>query len=108
MARSFKDALLKAKIIKQEDTQEARQAKERLERQQREQEDLARRMADTNPLPQWEAPPSGRIVDSSVELTSDALVTCSDCGERFDPTAAEHMAFGRADQCGRCARGEVQ
>jgi hypothetical protein len=82
MARSMKDALLKSGVIKQEDTQEARQAKERRERQQREQ----------------------RIVDSSLELTSDALVTCSDCGERFDPTAPAHMAFGRADQCGPCAR----
>ena len=102
----MKDALLKSGVIKKEDTQEARQAKERRERQQREQEELARRMSDENPLPRWEAPPTGRIVDSNLEAPADAELVCTDCAEPFDPTSAEHKPFGRADQCGPCARGE--
>ena len=106
MARSFKDALLEAGVVRKEDTPEARQEKAWRERQRRDAEELERRLADTAPLPSFEAKPTGRIVD---EESADAQVTrafCTDCGERFDPSDVEHRPHGRADQCGPCALAE--
>jgi hypothetical protein len=107
MARSFKDALLQAGLVRPEDTPEARREHEQQERRARETAELAERMADTRPPPSWEAPPAGRIVAETPPEARETLATCTDCGERFDPTAADHRRHGRADQCGPCARGET-
>jgi hypothetical protein len=107
MARSVKDALLQAGLVRPEDTPEARRERDRQERRAREAAELAERMADTRPPPSWEAPPAGRIVDETPPEPPATRAICTDCAEPFDPTAAEHKPHGRADQCGPCALGEA-
>ena len=104
MAKSFKDALLQARLIKPQDTDEARREGSWRERQEKDAAEVADKMADTTPRLQWESPPSGRIVERSKAAAAPTSILCSECKQPFDPTAPEHRKLGRYEQCGPCAK----
>ena len=106
MAKSLKDALLQAKLIRPEDTDEARREESWRARQAKDAAEVAAKMADPTPPPQWEAPPPGRIVERRPGSSVPESIACSECKRPFDPTSPEHKPFGRRDQCGPCAREE--
>jgi hypothetical protein len=108
MARSFTDALVRAGLIRPEDTPSARDERAWRERQAKRTRDVETRMDDATPLPSWEpAAMRSEAVQSAGATSPTRAAACADCGEAFDPESAEHRPFGRADQCGSCARGEV-
>jgi hypothetical protein len=102
----LKDALLRAGVVRPEETPEARSEQAWQERRQKDAEELAARTASTAPLPSWEAPPSGQIVGDERAATQPQRTACTDCGEPFDPDSPEHKPYGRNDQCVDCARNE--
>src|SRR5262245_38643085 len=107
MAQSFTDALLKAGVVRPEDTPDARREREWRERQRREAAEAEERLADSRPLAQWEKPAQGQIVESRRVVAQRPSAICAECGDPFDPSAPEHKTVGRNDQCGPCARGET-
>jgi hypothetical protein len=107
MAGSVKDALLRAGLVRPEDTPEALQERAWREKQRRAAEELAERLADTTAPPAWEKPAPGEIVESDPTRGPASEHICIDCGDPFDPTSAEHKPYGKLEQCGPCARGEA-
>jgi hypothetical protein len=108
MARSLTDALLKAGVVRAEDTPAARQEKAWRERQAERASEVATRLAEAELPPAWEsAATPADAVDSAESGGDTKLTVCADCAEPFDPESAEHRPHGRADQCGPCARGEA-
>jgi hypothetical protein len=107
MASSVSDALIKAGLVKPDETAERRREREWSERRAHEAEEVAARLADPTLPPRWEPAPAGRIVDSRVPAPPPELVVCARCGEPFDPTAAEHKGVGKSDECGPCAAEEA-
>jgi len=107
MAHSFTEALVRAGVIQPEDTPEARAEREWQERRRRQAAEAAARMDETDTRADFEAPASATIVERGREDVPAPRMVCADCGEPFDPTAAQHKPFGRTDQCGPCALGET-
>jgi hypothetical protein len=107
MATSWKDALVKAGLVKPEETAEGKRERDWRERRAREAAEVAARLADPTLPPRWEPAPTGHIVDSSAAPRPSEPVVCARCGEPFDPTAAEHKQVGRTGECGSCVAGEA-
>jgi len=106
MSKSFTEALLKAGLIRPEDTPETQQEERWRERQKQEAAEVAARMAEPPPQTRWEPPAPGKIVDSARPEAPAQTVVCTECGDPFDKSSMEHKPYGRSDQCGPCARGE--
>jgi formylmethanofuran dehydrogenase subunit E len=106
--KSLADQLVRAGLVRAEETAEAKREQEWRERREKYAAEVAERM-DEPPPPLWELPPKGKIVErgAAPDLAAGQVV-CADCGEPFDPTADEHAKYGRADQCGPCARFETR
>lgn len=104
MTKSIADQLVDAGWLKPEETQEARQEAEWRARQLRDAEEIEARLADTAPRASFEAAATGKIVESARPHVAVEAVVCVDCGEPFDPSAAEHKRYGTSDRCGPCAQ----
>jgi hypothetical protein len=104
MAKSLAQALVASGRVRPEDTQEARLDAEWRARQKRESEAVAARIAEPPPRARWEAEATGKIVETARADVAVEEVVCSDCGELFDPSAAEHKRYGKSDRCGPCAQ----
>lgn len=107
LTRSIAQQLVDAGWVKPEETQEARLAAEWRARQKRDAETIEARLAEPAPRASFEAPATGRIVETARADFAASAVVCVDCGEPFDPSAAEHKRYGTSDRCGPCARTEA-
>ena len=105
MAQSVVEALLKAGVIRPEDTPETQQDQRWRERQKQDAAEIAARMAEPPP-PRWEPPAPGKIVESPRPEAPAQTVLCTECGDAFDASSIDHKPYGKSDQCGPCARGE--
>jgi hypothetical protein len=104
--KKITDALVKAGLVRPDQTDEARRAQAQAERRAREAAELDAKLAanENGPAPPpWEAAATGQVVERSATEARPPTVACVDCGEPFDPTSATERAAGRVDQCARCA-----
>ena len=90
-------------MVRPDETPEAQRERSWRERQRKEAAEVAARLEEAAPRLEWEAAPTGKIVESRPAERAEASVPCTDCGEPFDPGAPEHKPYGRSDQCGPCA-----
>jgi len=104
MTKSLAQQLVDAGWVKPEDTQEARLEAEWRARQKRDAEEVEARLAEATPRTAFEAAATGHIVESARADVAVEKVVCVDCGEPFDPSAAEHKRYGTSDRCGACAQ----
>lgn len=104
MKKSLAQQLVDAGWVNAEETQEARLEAGWRARQKREAEEIEARLAEPTPRAAFEAPATGKIVESARADVAVEKVVCVDCGEPFDPSAAEHKRYGTSDQCGPCAQ----
>src|SRR5215813_496550 len=107
MKKSIAQQLVDAGWVKPEETQEARLAAAWRARREREAEALEARLDEPAARVAFEAAASGKIVETARADVAVERVICAECGEPFDPSAAEHKRYGTTDRCGPCAQAEA-
>jgi len=105
--KSLAEQLVDAGWVKPEETQEARLDAEWRARQKREAAEIEARLEAPPARVAFEAAASGKIVETARPDAAVEMLTCVECGETFDPSAAEHKRYGTSDRCGPCAQAEA-